>query len=180
MGREQGVETRPTQDLEHCLLLIRAPSDRSIYETFRAVATHDRGRIRHEQLLIEGNVPLTAGLAAPEVPHTVERLLEAESEMIDKLALQTGKLRMTYVRSGGHAPYRESYFDEIQLDAPRATAKPHEIAQVLETLFKGLSVTSHMGTPYLSELIDDTARRTDRESIHRSTIRASASSHHHR
>jgi hypothetical protein len=138
---------------EHCLLLIRAPSDRTIYEAFRSLAARGRNRLTEEHLFIEGDIPLTAGLSAPAVPGTLERLLEADCEMIDKLELKFGPLQVSYLRSGGHAPYRESFFDEIRLEADAVHLDQNELSELLEVIFRHLSVTSHSGSPLLSTVV---------------------------
>lgn len=138
-----------------CLLLIRAPSDRDIYDAFRAIAAHAKGACK-EHLWIEGDLPLTAGLCAPEAPASVERLLSAECEMIDKLELEFSGLRWTYIRSGGHAPFRESFFDEVHIEqvAPLSLAS-HEFRAVLECALSSLPVVSHSGSSELSEVIQE-------------------------
>lgn len=137
----------------HCLLLIRAPSDRQIYEAFRAIAAHAKhGCVEH--LWIEGDLPLTAGLCAPEAPPTVERLLNADCEMIDKLELEFSGLRWTYVRSGGHAPFRESFFDEVHIEQTQPLSLAvEELRILLHSALSSLPVVSHSGSGRVSDLI---------------------------
>jgi hypothetical protein len=118
-----------------CLLLIRAPSDREIYDAFRAIAAHAK-QTCIEHLWIEGDLPLTAGLCAPQPPPTVERLLNADCEMIDKLELEFGGFRWTYIRSGGHAPFRE-------------------LRAAMQSALSQLPVVSHSGSGELSGLISE-------------------------
>lgn len=145
-------------------MLIRAPSDRAIYDAFRSLAARGRSRVTEEHLFIEGDIPLTAGLSAPSVPGTLERLLEADCEMIDRLELKFGSLQITYLRSGGHAPYRESFFDEIRLEADTANLEQDELSGLLEPIFQQLSVTSHSGSPLLSTVVAECLKQ-DRDSL---------------
>ena len=138
-----------------CLLLIRAPSDREIYDAFRVIAAHAKHTCV-EHLWIEGDLPLTAGLCAPQAPPTVERLLNADCEMIDKLELEFGGFRWTYIRSGGHAPFRESFFDEVRIEQiEAATLADEELRAVLHSALSRLPVVSHSGSSGLSELITE-------------------------
>jgi hypothetical protein len=136
-----------------CFLLIRAPSDRSIYEAFRAIAAFAKqGCIEH--LWIEGDLPLTSGLCAPEVPATVERLLQANCEMIDKLELEFGGFRWTYLRAGGHTPFRESFFDEVRIEEiGDITLSQTELRSVFACTLSRLGVASQSATGWLSDLI---------------------------
>jgi hypothetical protein len=136
-----------------CLLLIRAPSDREIYDAFRAIAAHAK-QTCIEHLWIEGDLPLTAGLCAPQAPPTVERLLNADCEMIDKLELEFGGFRWTYIRSGGHAPFRESFFDEVRIEQIEpVTLADEELRAAVQSALSQLPVVSHSGSGGLSELI---------------------------
>ena len=138
-----------------CLLLIRAPSDREIYGAFRLIAVHAKQPCV-ERLWIEGDLPLTAGLCAPQAPPTVERLLNADCEIIDRLELEFGGFRWTYIRSGGHAPFRESFFDEVHIDQVEPVAlEGEELRAVLQSALSQLPVVSHSGSAGLSELITE-------------------------
>jgi hypothetical protein len=138
-----------------CLLLIPAPSDRDIYRAFRALAAHARHGCK-EYLSIEGGVVLTAGLCAPDTPPTLERLLNADCEMIDRLELELDGLRWSYVRSGGHAPFRESFFDEVHLkQVGELTLSPDELRALLECALQELPIVSHSGETDLAHLISE-------------------------
>jgi hypothetical protein len=138
-----------------CLLLIRAPSDREIYNAFRVIAAHAKHTCI-EHFWIEGDLPLTAGLCAPQAPPTVERLLNADCEMIDKLELEFGGFRWTYIRSGGHAPFRESFFDEVHIEQIDCIAVVgEELRAVLRSALSALPVLSHNGSGGLSEMITE-------------------------
>lgn len=139
-----------------CLLLIRAPSDWAIYEAFRALATNAPHGACAEHLWIEGDLPLTSGLCAPEVPATLERLLNADCEMIDKLELEFGGLKWTYVRSGGHAPFRESFFDEVRVELVHALTMSRDAFRALmDCALSRLHVLSHSGTALFTEIIGE-------------------------
>jgi hypothetical protein len=138
-----------------CLLLIRAPSDREIYGAFRVIAAHAKHTCI-EHLWIEGDLPLTAGLCAPQAPPTVDRLLNAECEMIDKLELEFDGLRCTYIRSGGHAPFRESFFDEVHIEQIEPVALVgEELRAVLQSALSALPVLSHSGSGALLEMVSE-------------------------
>jgi hypothetical protein len=145
----------PSASSAQCLLLIRAPSDREIYDAFRAIAAHAKHTCV-EHLWIEGDLPLTAGLCAPQAPPTVERLLNADCEMIDKLELEFGGFRWTYIRSGGHAPFRESFFDEVHIEQIEPLALVgEELRVVLQSALSALPVLSHSGSGGLLELVSE-------------------------
>lgn len=158
---ERRSQAQATEPAELCLLLIRAPADREIYAAFRALAAQAQDHSSREQLIIEGDVPLTAGLSTPSVPATVQRLLDADCDMIDNLSLQIGELCVTYVRSGGHAPFRESFFDEVRLEAKDASSiDSANVEKVLEILNVHLAVVSHTVTGAFADLIAQRATRT--------------------
>lgn len=139
---------------EQALLLVRAPSDREIYGAFRALAGRWRDREIGEQLLIEGDVPLTADLAAPAMPATLQRLLDADCEMIDVLAIEAHPIRVTYLRSGGHAPFRESFYDELRVEVHEdAAASAGELESIFTTLFSHLGVVSHSASSPFATII---------------------------
>lgn len=138
-----------------CLLLLRSPNDREIYEAFRAIAAHAKRGCK-EHLGVEGNLSLTAGLCASEVPATVERLLDADAEMIDRLELEFGGLRWTYLRSGGHPPFRESFFDEIHLQQVDALSlSDSQLHDVVEHAASQLPIATHSGEGALCDLVTE-------------------------
>lgn len=139
---------------EQCLLLVRAPSDHEIYGAFRQLASRWRNQAIGEQLLIEGDVPLTAGLGAPAVPATLQKLLDADCEMIDLLLMQAHHITVTYVRSGGHAPFRQSYFDEVRVHVDEVDeASATELEAIFRTLFDCLEVVSHSALAPVSNIL---------------------------
>jgi hypothetical protein len=148
MGQREGGR-------EHCLLLIPAPSDAAIYEIFRSLASRWRSRLLSQQLWIEGDLPLTPGLTEAAVPQTMTRLLDADCAIIDKIELQFAALRITYVRSGGHAPFRESYFDEVRLEASATSLSSNEVRAIVESTLRSLPVASYSASPGFAELIED-------------------------
>ncbi len=150
---------------EQALLLVRAPSDREIYQAFRALAVRWGDREIGEQLLIEGDVPLTADLAAPAMPATLQRLLDADCEMIDVLAIEAHPIRVTYVRSGGHAPFRESFYDELRVQVREdVAASAGELESVFTTLFCHLGVVSHSAdSPFATIIAEVLAKQPGAE-----------------
>jgi hypothetical protein len=151
----------------HCLLLLRSPTDREIYDAFRVIATYAKRGCR-EHLSVEGDLSLTPGLSTPEVPGTIERLLNAEADMIDRLELEFGGLRWTYVRSGGHPPFRESFFDEMHIQQTDAlSVSDMQLHDLIERTISRLPIATHNGAGKLFDLVTDVleqARRADRQS----------------
>jgi hypothetical protein len=151
----------------HCLLLLRSPTDREIYDAFRAIATYAKRGCR-EHLSVEGDLSLTAGLSTPEVPGTIERLLDAEADMIDRLELEFGGLRWTYLRSGGHPPFRESFFDEMHIQQTDALAIPDkQLHDLIDRTISQLPIATLDGAGRLFNLITEVlehARHADRQS----------------
>ncbi len=157
---ERRRQAQALEPSELCFLLIRAPTDREIYGAFRAIAAHAQDQAQHEQLLIEGDVPLTAGLTSPTVPTTLQRLLNADCDMIDTLSLDIGGLSVIYRRSGGHAPFRESYFDEVRIETKDAAAiDPAELESLIHDLSHHLCVASHTATGAHADLIADASSK---------------------
>jgi hypothetical protein len=139
----------------HCLLLLRSPNDREIYEAFRTIATHAKRGCK-EHLGVEGNLSLTAGLCEPQTPGTVERLLSADVEMIDQLELEFGGLRWTYLRSGGHPPFRESFFDEIHIQQVDVLSlSDSQLHDLIESMISQLPIATHSGEGALCDLVSE-------------------------
>jgi hypothetical protein len=98
----------------------------------------------------------TAGLASPAVPASLQRLLDADCEMIEMLAIEVGDISVTYVRSGGHAPFRESFFDELRVRVREgATPSAGELESIFSALFSHLGVVSHTAKSPFAEIIAD-------------------------
>lgn len=167
MTGERDTETASAKSLNepgHCLLLLRSPTDREVYEAFRTIAAHAKHGYK-EHLTVEGDLSLTAGLAAPEIPATIERLLDADAEMIDRLEIEFGGLKWTYVRSGGHPPFRESFFDEIHIQQTDALSMSDaQLRDLFDRALGQLSVATHSGEGLLYDLVTEVleqARRTE-------------------
>ena len=170
MTGERDKETASANSLNEtgqCLLLLRSPTDREVYEAFRTIAAQSEHAAR-EFLSVEGDLSLTAGLAAPVIPATVGRLLDADAEMIDRLEIEFGGLKWTYVRSGGHPPFRESFFDEIHIQQVDALSMSDaQLQDLLERALSRLSIATHSGEGVLYDLVTETlehARRSEFES----------------
>lgn len=172
MTGERDTETASARSLNepgHCLLLLRSPSDREVYEAFRTIAAHSKHDCREhpcrEYLSVEGNLSLTAGLAATNVPATVVRLLDADAEMIDRLEIEFGGIKWTYVRSGGHPPFRESFFDEIHIQQTDALSMSDaQLHDLCDHALGRLSVATHSGEGLLENLVTEVleqARRSE-------------------
>jgi hypothetical protein len=154
--REWGLQMgQREREWEQCLLLVPAPSDAAIYEIFRSLASRWRSRLLSQHLWIEGDLPLTPGLTEAAIPPTMTRLLDADCAIIDKIELQIAGLNVTYVRSGGHAPFRESYFDEVRLEASAGSLSSNEVRAIVESTLKSLPFVSYSATPGFAELVED-------------------------
>lgn len=160
---ERRLQAQTREPSELCFLLVRAPADGEIYAAFRTLAANAQEQVAREELLIAGDVPITSGLTSSAVPPALQRLLDAGCDMIDKLSLEIGDLSITYLRSGGHAPFRESYFDEIRIEARDPDAiDPAALERVIETLNSHLSIASHTATGTYADII---AEASSRESV---------------
>ena len=166
--RDSGTASaRSLSEPGHCLLLLRSPTDREIYETFRTLASNAKRGCR-EHLTVEGDLSLTAGLGAPEIPGTIERLLDAEADMIDRLELEFGGLRWSYFRSGGHPPFRESFFDEVHIQQTDALSiSDMQLHDLIERTISQLPIATHNGEGRLFDLVTEVleqVRHADRQS----------------
>jgi hypothetical protein len=141
----------------HCLLLIPAPADGVVYRCFQRIAQTWQRKLTHQLLLIEGDVPLTAGFDSREPIGAIGRLLDANLDVIARIELHFGTLRVMYVRSGGHGPqcYRQSFFDEVRFGIEGAsTLNREEVGQVLLGISTSLHASAATGTSEFSELTD--------------------------
>jgi hypothetical protein len=141
----------------HCLVLIPAPADGVVYRCFQRIAQVWQDRITHQQLRLDGDVPLTAGFQAKEPSLAISRLLDANVDVIARIELQFDALHVTYVRSGGHGPqlYRQSFFDEVRFEVDGHSSLSHEeIGQVLLAITADLHATAATGTSEFTELTD--------------------------
>jgi hypothetical protein len=141
----------------HCLVLIPAPSDGLVYRCFQRIARSWPQRLTSQHLLIEGDVPLTAGFESKEPTGAIARLLDANLDVIARIGLQFGALNVTYVRSGGHGPqvYRQSFFDEVrfEIDGP-STLMREEVGQVLLAITTTLHASAASGSADFTELTE--------------------------
>ena len=141
----------------HCLLLIPAPTDGVVYRCFQRIAQTWQRQLTHQLLLIEGDVPLTASFESREPIGAIGKLLDANLDVIARIELNFGTLRVMYVRSGGHGPqcYRQSFFDEIRFEIDGAcTLGREEVGQVLLGISTGLHASAATGTAEFIELTD--------------------------
>jgi hypothetical protein len=141
----------------HCLMLIPAPADGVVYRCFKRIAQSWPHRVTHQQLLIEGDVPLSTGFDSDEPSVTITRLLDANLDVIARIELHFAGLEVSYVRSGGHGPqlFRTSYFDEIRFDIKGAsTLTRDEIGQVLLAISTNLHASAASGTSEFNELTE--------------------------
>ncbi|HEU4600664.1 MAG TPA: hypothetical protein VFS24_01790 [Steroidobacteraceae bacterium] len=141
----------------HCLLLIPAPTDGVVYRCFQRLMQRWSAHVTGQALLIEGNVPLTPNFDAAEPRGAIARLLDANLDVIGRIELCFGSLRVSYVRSGGHGPrlYRQSYFDEVRLEIDGATSVTREqIGEMLLEITARLHASAATGTAELTELTE--------------------------
>jgi hypothetical protein len=72
------------------------------------------------------------------------------------------------VRSGGHPPFRESFFDEIQIQQVDALSMSDaQFQELLDRALSRLSIATHSGEGSLHDLVAamlDHARRSEFES----------------
>ena len=118
-GKERSMrESQAGWPASGALFLIRSPDDEVVYTCFRSLARRLAPYVKHEALWIEGDVQLTAALAAPAPSSAIQKLFAARSPMITRVELHLGGMAIAFVRSGGVGPvlYRQSYFDELRID----------------------------------------------------------------
>lgn len=131
----------------HCLLVIAASSDAAIYGCFRSLAHKWRASLQAERLWIEHAVPISSGLTFDSPPDIVQRILNAERELILRIEIELGSLLVAFNRSGGAGPFRQSFFDEIRIerryfDDESEPTIPQVLEQVRECLRIGAAVLS--------------------------------------
>ncbi|HKQ82437.1 MAG TPA: hypothetical protein VJS42_09605 [Steroidobacteraceae bacterium] len=140
---------------EHCVLLIPAPADTRIYSCCRSIAELLDCQVTCERLWIEHEVPLSPGLCVPEPPLAISRILAHDSTLIARILLEAGGLQIEYLRSGGHDPFRESFFDEVHLSVSSELQCDHQQLQdVLMTLHAALDAAAVRGSPLFMELFE--------------------------
>ena len=135
------------------LFLIRSPSDEQVYKCFRGLARRFAPYVKHEALVIEGDIPLSAAFAAAQPPRALQRLIDAESSIVVRVELHLGGLRIAFVRSGGGPMlYRESYFDELRISTHGALElTPEQVEEVIAELHACLdAVVVTGGEPVVS------------------------------
>jgi hypothetical protein len=126
----------------HCVMLIASPSDHLVYECFRSIASTSPCPVIREQLWLEGNVPLAPVLAQPIVPAAMRRVLAADCALISRIELEFPGLKIEYLRSGGHAPFKESFFDEVHLQAQGLAVSHEDLQEILARLIDTLQVAT--------------------------------------
>lgn len=149
------------------LLLIASPSDRDIYERFRMLARRWRSRVLHEDLVLEGGVPLMPELAGSAAPRAVERVLAANCSIIDRIDLDIGGVLVRFRRSGGHAPYRESFFDEVRLNVHgRVALDARELQQLVQDVRRTFDVAAAAGGDWWNRLSEPQTDERTRGGTH--------------
>jgi hypothetical protein len=141
----------------HCLLLIPAPSDGAAYRCFQVLAQRWGGQLTAQKLSIEGDVPLTPDFTAREPSGAILKLLHANLDVIARMELDFGGLKVVYLRSGGHGPqlFRTSYFDEVKFEVEgESTLDREQLGQLLLELSTALRASAATGTAEFSELTD--------------------------
>ncbi|MET0986424.1 MAG: hypothetical protein ABW034_13555 [Steroidobacteraceae bacterium] len=100
-------------------------------------------------------MPLSPGLCAPEPPLAISRVLAHDSTLIARILLEVGGLQIEYLRSGGHDPFRESFFDEVHLTASSELQCDHQqLQEVLMTLHAALDAAAVRGSTLFMELFE--------------------------
>jgi len=136
-------------------MLIPAPTDGAVYRCFKRIARTWPQQLTHQQLLIEGDLPLSTGFDADESSTTIGRLLAANLDVIARIELHFGALDLAYVRSGGHGPhlYRESFFDEVRFGIHGvSTLTREQVGQLLLAISTGLHASAASATSEFTEL----------------------------
>lgn len=140
----------------HCLLVIAAPSDADIYECLRSLAQKWRHTLGAERLWIENDLRISSGLMLDLPPLAVQKILDAERELILRMELELGGLLLTFARTSGGGPFRQTYFDEIRIEQRSwdPVLEP-TVTQLLDELRRSL----HIGAAVLSEDLGELANR---------------------
>jgi hypothetical protein len=137
------------------VLLIPAPTDVEIYRCCRAIANLLRQHVSSERLWLEHDLPLSPGFCDADPPAAMRRVLARDSTLIARIQIDVGGLQIHYVRSGGHDPFRESFFDEVFVVAVEdLRLSDQQVQDVLITLYKRLGATAVRGTPLFSDLFE--------------------------
>jgi hypothetical protein len=141
----------------HCTLLIPAPTDAVVYRCFQSIARQWKQQLTSENLLLEGDVPMTSGLTRAIAPTGIAKILEANLDVIASIQLSFGGLTVNYVRSGGQGSQlnRKSYFDEIKLALDGlCTLSQAEIGQLILLQSTCLRVSAARGSAAFNELTE--------------------------
>ena len=157
---------------EQCVLLIPAPTDAQVYRCCRAIAWRLQVPLTCERLWLEQDVPLTPGLCEPKPPSAISRVLACDCMLIARIQLEVGGLQIDYVRSGGHDPFRESFFDEVRLSAVGVLQLDQaQVQEVIMILCTALDAAALRGSPLFTQLhesaLRDIAARVDTLSLGR-------------
>lgn len=140
---------------EQCVLMIPAPADNQIYDCLHSIAAGLVPHVACERLWLEHEVPLSPGLCDPQPPCAIGRVLSHGSSLIARIALEIGGLKLEYVRSGGHDPFRESFFDEVLLAIiGELQLDQQQVQDVLLALYTGLGATVFRGSPLFTDLFE--------------------------
>jgi hypothetical protein len=142
-------------DIATSALLIAAPSDWRIYKAFRHIAAHWREHVVSEGLWLEHDIPIVADFTGSKVPAVLTKLFDGERTIVAKIELVLGSLHIEFIRSGGHPPFLQSFFDEIRLSlAGEQRFAEEELGHVVATLFRNLSIRAITAMPPFTRLFD--------------------------
>lgn len=99
---------------------------------------------------------MSAGLSAPRVGDALQKLIDADCAIISRIELDLAGMRITYWRSGGHSPFKESFFDEIRIELIDELTFCEDCARdVLRELCATMHVSTHSSTPRFKQIIDE-------------------------
>jgi len=135
-----------------CIALIDAPLDCRIYTAFRAVARKYRESVESQSLWLERDVPITPDLTAATPSRLLFRLFDGAQSIIARIELVVAGLRVEFVRSGGHPPFPESFFDELHLSIGRQIERA-KLESIVAMLFASLSVKVVTATGVFAPLL---------------------------
>jgi hypothetical protein len=111
--------------------------------------------LSREQLWLEGEVLLAPNFAQHLAPQAIQRVLTAECSLIAKIEIQLAGLTIRFVRSGGHAPFKQSFFDELHLEPEEhLDLSEAELRQILLQITQWLHVVNVRGSELFTTLLE--------------------------
>jgi hypothetical protein len=136
-------------------VLITTPPDLTIYMAFRKLARLWKIHLSAEGLWLERDVPIAPEFLATEVPAPLVKMFKHARAIVSRIEIVLGNLRIEFIRSGGHPPFPESFFDEIRMHADGdLSLLDADIAEISAQLFTGLHVNAVSATMPFAEIFN--------------------------